>query len=202
MTTAPDFLEEARAYVRGPVSWIDDSYAAHEDTYLAGASRGYEVGKGDALAHHEATDKAWSKTLAERDQLKQQLAEREETNRQVTTALVQAEAEIERLKTEVEAQARLNGMGAERELKLKAEVDRLTTAFQVTTVGLMLAEQALRQERERNARLVEAFKKIQRLALSGLDMSQTKFNAFVTERALKIADQALQSAAKLDEGNG
>lgn len=44
-------------------------------------------------------------------------------------ALRKAHDEIERLRAEVEAQARLNGMGAERELALQAKVERLQAAL-------------------------------------------------------------------------
>jgi len=41
-----------------------------------------------------------------------------------------AHDEIERLRAEVEAQARLNGMGAERELAAEAEIKRLRAALE------------------------------------------------------------------------
>jgi len=41
--------------------------------------------------------------------------------------MLDALAEIERLRAECEEQARLNGMGAERELALRAEIERLRT---------------------------------------------------------------------------
>jgi predicted RNase H-like nuclease (RuvC/YqgF family) len=48
------------------------------------------------------------------------------TNGEVAKLLADKDAEIEQLTKECEEQARLNGMGAERELALRAEIERLT----------------------------------------------------------------------------
>lgn len=77
-----------------------------------------------------------------------------------TGALINTEwddvaGELRRLHAEVNEQARLNGMGAERELALMAKVKQLERRIQASTHARQQAQEALYAERDRHAATVK-----------------------------------------------
>lgn len=125
------WLNGAKRLVNGDDAHVKVGAACRVVSYasfIAGAEHGYEEGYDDGLLKGSEVGDATAKRalkerdldmerlqkeriefVTERDQLKQQAESREETNRQVSTALVHAYAEIERLEQRLEdAEALLN----------------------------------------------------------------------------------------------
>lgn len=125
MTPSQDWKEAAEKhclqFMRGRAIFSSDQVKCIRESFLAGAEHGYEEGYDDGLLKGSEVGDATAKRakkerdldmellqkeriefVTERDQLKQQAENREETNRQVSTALVHAYAEIEQLEQRLE----------------------------------------------------------------------------------------------------
>jgi chromosome segregation ATPase len=100
---------------------------------------------------------------------------------------------IDRLKAELDACKLLRDNYSSRFERLMSEVENLTAERGHYKAGWEGCKAELKQERERNAGLVEALRNVRTVYHYG----EKRYGEIES-----LIDKALQSAAKLDEGNG
>lgn len=169
-------------YERDQNESIQEALAQH---FQAGAVTGYAKGKAERAEEFEDLQRCNAGLVIELSQLKTQLEETQQQRNYWDKRFHETKEKLAERDAEIAA--------------LRAEVKRLTTAFQVTTVDLTLAEQALKRERERNSMLVEALERIaKRCEYCDRGDECASCTCFDEPFANQIAAEALL-AAKQDE---